>query len=103
RSWAWLLLPLVVGLAHALAFLRAVPVADNLTLALPTLVLNDLTLLLMVAALLVAVLTGEIRPAVARAVYGLPNLLMTLDQAARVRHRSRLDEALGRHARGAHR
>jgi len=78
RSWAWLLLPLGLGLAQAFALLRTGTIADNLTL-----VLGNLTLVLMVAALLVAVLTGEIRPAVALAVYGLPNLLMILDQAAR--------------------
>ena len=72
RSWAWLLLPLALGPAQAIALLHTGTIAEGLTLV------------LMVAALLVAVLTGEIRPAVALAVYGLPNLLMILDQTARV-------------------
>jgi hypothetical protein len=71
RSWAWLLLPLALGLIQAFAWMRAWTIADSLTLV------------LMVAALLVAALTGEIRPAVALAVYGLPDLLMILDGAVR--------------------
>lgn len=73
RSWAWLLLPVALGLADT--FAHALRPAGT--------IIGSVTLVVMVAALVLAVATGEVRPAVALAVYGMPYLLMIVDGAVR--------------------